>query len=161
MMYLRLGAVAAFLIILTADVAICAGATSGWDSLQGHKMVEVEVILDSEAVARGLTMDYVQTMVELRLLQAGITVSAGSGGILRVKVSTVFDHPTSAAHIDVAFVQLVYLTHPPFAVTTFAETWSTSALDLASASDFPQYLEDGLNRCIERFINRWLAANPR
>ena len=184
MRHLRLCAAAAVLVVLAAGVAADAWAIEDWETLRGHKAMGVEVgELNDHAKALGLTKARLQTMVELRLRQAGITVAAGSWPHLFVHMFAV---PVAsggtlvgyACNIRVVFIQpVLYVTDPSaadFSVVLYEElleetplavasgaTWDTGSLAIGALSSYPEHAEQALGKLLDTFINDWLRANPR
>jgi hypothetical protein len=129
--------------------------------------IYVEEIKD-EVQRDGLSQSQTQTDVELRLRQAGITVltrehylSMTGTGVLYVNVNALKNSPdlyTYTADVEVQLRQPVRLIRTP-SVTVFATpTWSVAVL---SAGATVSSIRDHVRDATDRFINAYLAANPK
>jgi len=135
--------------------------------LHGVRVV-VRMSDSDETRTPGLSQSQLQTDVEIKLRQAGITVlsqqEAPSGPTLGVNVSLLnVSSPTNplgiyAVSLTVELHQWVRLTRNP-SVTVWVSTWSTTGqfgttAHLSSVRDIVRDMTD-------QFINAYLAANPK
>ena len=155
-------------IVLTVALLILAVPAWGQDgaaqraTLKGITIVEVVVeAMDPVAEQDGLTRAQLQTDVEVRLRQAGITVGPTLTGHLYVNVDTVKgDHgQTYAYNVSVQYVQQVVLARDPKA-PIFATTWDTGGVGMMAASRLHEVRQDVANY-VDQFIKAYLEQNPK
>ena len=116
--------------------------------------------LQPEAEQDGLTTSQLQTDVESRLRQAGITVAPPFEGYLYVRVNAMRQPSGSyAVAVNVEFRQLVTLMRDP-TLTTFAGTWNADTVATVGASrvrDVRAYVAE----LVDQFIAAYLEQNPK
>ncbi len=132
--------------------------------------MEIEA-LDPEAEKDGLTKDRLQTDVELRLRKAGIQVltkkqwlDAPGSPYLYVEVGTIKEKEGSLAglytySLSVSLSQKVALTRNP-SMTRHAPTWGVDVIGSVGADNL-QSICDRLVNLVDKFINDYLAVNPK
>lgn len=134
--------------------------------LRGIKEVFVEVEdLDFKLEREGLTIDHLRTDAVNKLKMAGIKVQSekesmttpGSPHLhIMVKVLGAAEG-TYAAHIRIELREPVSLVRQP-GMEVFASTWTTGIFGVThSLSDVRQQEQE----LIDKFINEYLAANPK
>jgi hypothetical protein len=137
-------------------------------TLKGIPAMEVRVEpLDPQAEFDGLRRDQLQTEVEARLRQAGITVTSPSGEgerspYLYLNVNTfkndiVLDQ--YAFNIQLEFNQRVILERNRN-VSLSAPTWSISAVGIVSAQRL-RHVRDMVADDVDQFIKVYLEQNPK
>jgi hypothetical protein len=131
-------------------------------TLKGINTVEVVVeAIDPVAEQDGLTRSQLQTDIEERLRQAGITVGPTLTGHLYVNVDTVKGDrgQTYAYNVSVQYVQQVVLARDPKA-PIFAPTWDTGGVGIVAASRLREVRQDVANY-VDQFIKAHLEQNPK
>ena len=155
-------------IVLTVALLILAVPAWGQDgaaqraTLKGITIVEVVVeAMDPNAERDGLTHSELQTEVEARLRQAGITVGSNLTGHLYVTVDTVRSDngQTYAYNVEVEYVQQVVLPRDPQA-PIYVPTWETGGVGLIAASRLREVRQDVANY-VDQFIKAYLEQNPK
>ena len=129
--------------------------------------VSVEDIPD-EVQRDGLDTTQIRTDVELKLRQAGITVltrqewlSTAAAPYLYVNVQAIKNPANLYAYsADVELRQRVTLVHNP-AVSILATTWSATGIIGTVGSRRVGLLRENVRDLTDRFINAYLAANPK
>src|SRR5207249_6328300 len=128
--------------------------------------VSVEHIPD-EMQRDGLDTTQIQTDVELKLRQAGITVltrqewlSTAAAPFLYVNVQAIKNSNLYAFSVDVQLRQRVTLVHDP-AVLILATTWSATGVIGTVGSKKLSSLRETVRDLTDQFINAYLAANPK
>ncbi len=134
-------------------------------TLAGLSSVRVlvgSIFADSDQARQdGMPFDQLQTDVELKLRQAGIAVvTAPSAPAFIVNVMSLKNSAgVYAVTITAEVFQWVSLVRRP-AVMVWAPTWSTP-IDLGTSPKDLSYVRDVVKDLTDRFINAYLAANPR
>jgi hypothetical protein len=131
-------------------------------TLKGINRVEVVVeAIDPAAEHDGLTRSQLQTDVEERLRQAGITVGPTLTGHLYVNVDTEKGERGQmyAYNISVQYVQQVVLARDPKA-PIFAPTWDTGGVGIIIANRLRDVRQDVANY-VDQFIKAYLEQNPK
>jgi|SRR5437588_5862570 len=128
--------------------------------------VSVEHIPD-EMQRDGLDTTQIQTDVELKLRQAGITVltrqewlSTAAAPFLYVNVQAIKNTNFYAFSVEVQLRQRVTLVHDP-AVLILATTWSATGVIGTVGSKKLSSLRETVRDLTDQFINAYLAANPK
>jgi hypothetical protein len=132
-------------------------------TLKGVTIVEVVVeAMDPVAEQDGLTRSQLQTDVELRLRQAGITVGPTLTGHLYVNVDTAKSGQgqTYAYNVAVQYMQQVVLARDPKAPPIFATTWETGGVSMIAASRLGEVRQDVANY-VDQFIKAYREQNPK
>jgi len=131
-------------------------------TLKGVTIVEVVVeAMDPVAEQDGLTRSQLQTDVELRLRQAGITVGPTLTGHLYVNVDTMKSNhgQTYAYNVVVQYMQQVVLARDP-KTSIFTPTWETGGVSMIAASRLHEVRQDVANY-VDQFIKAHLEQNPK
>ncbi len=131
-------------------------------TLKGITIVEVVVeAMDPVAEQDGLTRSQLQTEVESRLRQAGITVGPTLTGHLYVNVDTEKgEHgQTYAYNVSVQYMQQVVLARDPKA-PVFATTWDTGGVGMIGTDRLREVRQDVANY-VDQFIKAYLEQNPK
>jgi len=137
------------------------------EALVGLKGVKVTIEqMNPQAERLGLTRDQIKTDVELRLRKAGIRVLTNGEWLkvsrktaLYVNLYTFFHHdlPIVAFSIDVRLMELVTLA---MGFRTVGSVWSIGGVG-CSGIDHIAKLQENLGDAVDKFINDYLAANPK
>jgi hypothetical protein len=117
-----------------------------------------------------ITKSQIQTDVELRLRKAGLIVDATSVSALRVLLmihktpvlSAVPNDPVVVNFsivLNIRLVQRLQLLRNP-ALLVNAGTWESMNLSVIRQGQLKE-VRDDVNDMVDRFINDYLAANPR
>ena len=139
-------------------------------TLRGLKGFEVLIEdIAPEAKEDGLTKDLIKTDVELRLRKAGIRVltkeespKIPQSQYLYINVIA-GKHKESEFYSIAIFVDLkqeVYLKRNP-SITVLASTWSVATVGGVSASQMKSNVREQLGDLMDKFINAYLAVNPK
>ncbi len=147
-------------------------ATAGDDeicraSLKGLKGVYVLIEpLQADVERGGLNKTSIQTDVELKLRQAGITVlteaemlAALGHPTLYINVNT-HSGPMYAFSIRVELCQDVRLDRDPSLQLSDATTWSVGAVGTVGRNNFRD-IRDHIKDSVDEFINAYLSVNPK
>jgi hypothetical protein len=131
-------------------------------TLKGVDSVLVAVEdMEPGAERDGLTQSQIQTDVELRLRQSGITVDPTSHYILYVNVNTVrTDDGFYAYNIEVSFAQAVMLLRAPETVLNFVPTWGVGSVGTIRANRLRNVRSRVIDH-VDKFINAYLEQNPK
>ena len=131
-------------------------------TLKGLKTIKVVVEhLTPEAEGGGLTKDQLQTDVEVRLRNAGITVTSSiEEAYLYLNVFTVkASSGLYAYHIRLEFNQEVILERNRN-VSLLAPTWSLDLGGIVGAQKLHEVRDDVVDMA-DKFINAYLEQNPK
>jgi hypothetical protein len=127
-------------------------------------ITEVAVVVEdpgADAIKDGLTIDQLQTDVELRLRKAGIKVSKEVSPYLYVNAhllkSTTYPG-LYAYHCEVSFQQRV--TVMANGVVAYAATWSTGGIGIVGQADM-KTVRDDVGDLVDSFLNAYLSVNPK
>jgi hypothetical protein len=137
------------------------------DTLKGVRTIGVHIIgADAEAVAAGLDTARLRTAVELRVREAGLRVQEGKcdgclDGELLVDLTVVvnkrgligYSYTVSLARV----VTILKTDLPPVG----GITWQSGGVGTTNAASLEAEVEGGVTGALERFLNNWLAVNPR
>jgi hypothetical protein len=129
-------------------------------TLRGVKAVEVQVgNIDPDAERDGLSRSQLQSDVESRLRQAGITMRPSSEGILYVSVTAARgDLNIYAYSLQVAFRQAVNLARDP-TIGSVVTTWSVGSGGTLSAAHLSR-VRSIVTELVDQFISAYLEENP-
>ncbi len=140
------------------------------DILKGLKYITVIIMsLEPEVEKNGLTKQQLQTDVELRFRQNGITVFSEespqakpdlASGIFYLKVETNIREgiPITGVCVEVELHELVFLRRDPTKMC-LATTWSSDLIGTVGVTDIKSIRED-VKDLVDKFINDYLAVNP-
>ena len=149
--------------------ALQAQGTAGSVNIALRGVTAVMVVADSlpeGATRAGLFASQLQTDVELRLREAGITIlspaSAPGSPVLYVQASlTGGESGLIAYNAHLTFGEAVRLARVP-TVLTFGTTWEgPRVLGYASVQHVAEQVRKAVNDQVSAFLNAWLAVNPR
>jgi hypothetical protein len=134
-------------------------------TLKGIDKVAVQIApLTAEAERDGLSRSMLQTDVELRLRQAGITVvqEPATTPVLYVRVETFKprDNSSYAYTVCVELHQAVSLARAS-AIRSAVPTWSVEVLGTVGEKMMLPTLRDSVGDRVDRFINAYVAVNPK
>ena len=131
-------------------------------TLKGLKAVNLTVErIDPEAEKDGLTKSQLQTDVESRLRQAGISVDHLSDEYLYVDVNTLKgERGVYSYSVHVEFHQSVMLVRDPKIIYYGAATWSVGRMGTVGSGHLREVRED-VAALVDQFINAYLEQNPR
>jgi len=130
--------------------------------LQGVQVI-VGPIAD-EARRGGLDSAQIVADVELRLREAGVPIRADAPALYVVvsagKRSEDAENEFFYFHVQSSLFQSVRLTRQP-ATTLRAATWTLGLIGSVGPSTFASYVRDRIHDITDRFINDYLASNPK
>ena len=161
----------AVVLLLAASAATAGDDEFSRQSLKGLKGVGVLLEdLHADVEQDGLNKTSIQTDVELKLRQAGITVltqaerrAAPGGPFLYITVNTQ-QRPTAAGlyaySISVELSQNVQLERDPTIQIVGATTWSVGEVGTVGR-DRLRGVRDGIKDLVDMFINAYLSVNPK
>ncbi len=158
-------------LFLLIPSSVLAQTDSEVESLKGLKGVNVLVeVLNPDIEADGLSIDNIQTDVELKLRLAGIKVltrqemlkEPGSPYLYVNVNSHKIESGTYSFNIMVSLKQGVYLECDSsiriFGVTTWNNATIGGVTRLQNVSNF---IRDGIKDFVDEFINDYLSVNPK
>jgi hypothetical protein len=153
--------------LLAASAATAQDADVSRQSLKGLKGVQVLVeSLEAEVEQGGLTKTSIQTDVELKLRQAGITVltaaesmAAPGSPYLYINVNTQ-GGPLYAFSIRVELKQSVRLDRDPSIEVYGVATWSAESVGTVG-QDHLRDIRGPIKDYVDQFVNAYLSVNPR
>jgi hypothetical protein len=138
-------------------------------SLKGLHGVQVLVERLDPLVEAGLTTGDIQTDVELKLRLAGIPVLSKQEMLatpgqpylyVNVNVNSSATRDLWPDHIEIQLNQNVTLARSPEPLVVGATTWSTGSVGAVFKQNL-RSLRDGVKDQVDRFINAYLAVNPK
>jgi hypothetical protein len=138
------------------------------DSLRDMAALSVATILDSDTPLSGLSASKLQTDVELRLRTFGIHVvnseeasSLPGGPVLHVNVHVLKSTLLHVYSVTVELHQSAALKRMP-SLEARAATWQNSMLAfVTTVGDPSDKILETLRNSLDKFINDYLAANPK
>jgi len=160
--------ITAILLVLSAGANVAVAADSELDraTLTGlHGVGVIVERLDAEVERAGLTRGMLQTDAELKLRLAGIQVLTDQeldkepGHPLLLLTPNILLR-SGAFGCSVELLQNVQLIRAP-SVGTLAPTWSTSGVGVAPARRVLEDVRNTFKGLVDRFVNAYLAANPK
>lgn len=149
--------------------ALVAQSAAGAVHIALRGVTTVMVVADSlpeGATRAGLFASQLQTDVELRLREAGLTIlpptSAPGSPVLYVQASlTGGESGLIAYSVHLTFGEAVRLVRVP-TILTFGTTWEGSrVLGYANTEQVGEQVRRAVNDQVSTFLNAWLAVNPR
>jgi len=158
-------AILALSLLLMGTLCKASDTTYDRESLRGLPGVSVVVEgLGDIGKQAGLTVEQLQTDVELKLRQAGIKVLSKSEvrstpGAPHLYVN-VYMLQSGACHIDVRVNQFARLERRN-STRVIASTWSIEALGFTPAIQAAATIRRNVGARVDRFISAYLAVNPR
>jgi hypothetical protein len=153
--------------LTTPDILAQTG--SDRESLRGLTGVGVYLRIDDEAIEAGLTPDQVGTDVTVRIRKAGIRVFDGAEAnqpkgrariVVKVKVEKV-QTGIYTYSLSSVLMQEVVLVGSNTGRVFYATTWDSSWLTGVTSGDLRQTVRSALGDVIDKFINDYLAVNPK
>ncbi len=164
--HLRIVSFSVYCAVVSVGSAFGAGTAMERTSLKGLKSIQVEINLDDDMAAAGITQDQIQTDVELRLRRSGIRVTELAGATLTLYFNSLRIIPATAPNskgngmaisVYMALRQPVTIVRSGF--SCFADTWRINGNFILPNSLLEQ-LRDRVGDLVDRFINEYLAVNP-
>lgn len=118
--------------------------------------------LDRDAISDGLTLQQLRTDAELRLRKAGITVKdeGGDAPYLYINLNAMKGEDGLYAYSIVVQVNRLVMVKCPPEDFFYAVVWDKNAVGTVGALKIRQ-VRDHINDVVDRFINDYLAANPK
>jgi hypothetical protein len=132
-------------------------------SLKGIKGFRV-VIQDigSDAVADGLTVNQLQTDVELRLRKAGVTVLETGVDVPFLSVrAALFKTSPGGVYANTCMVEFYQQVSVKNGTFLFAATWSVQYLGTVGNESMSQTIRERVADQVDQFLNAYLSVNPR
>ena len=139
-------------------------------TLRGLKGIYVAVEeLDSDVEAEGVNREQLQSDVERRLRNSGITLlkeqneylSSMQSGLLYINVNSVKnDTPMHAICIEVSLKQRVLLERD-LSIKTLATTWSSDEVTLEAAPRISSDVRNLVLEHVDKFLDAYLSANRK
>jgi hypothetical protein len=131
-------------------------------TLKGIKAVKVVVRdLHRDAEADGLTARQLQTDVELRLRQAGITVSASAKAYLNATINTSGRESGRYFYvIEVSLTQPIALVRDRKSIIV-AATWRVGNFGDVAAQDVARFVRETVAGQVDLFIRAYREQNPK
>ena len=154
-----------FLILATLTLVLAPNlaARQDWASLKSLKAVRIVIEdLQPQITTQGLVEDSLRVKIELRLRQAGFTVSGEANEYLYLNVNTLFvegiKHFVYNTKLD--FDQNVRLLRTD-GFYPAATTWTRSHIGIAPADSVVEEITSSVLGLIDLFLDDLLAANPK
>jgi hypothetical protein len=148
--------------ILLLDIPAWADTPGERATLKGIEAVAVVVEdTNADAARDGLTRDQLQSDVEQRLRQAGITVDNHALGVLAVFVNTLkIESGFYAYAIRVQFRQWVRMERN-LTIAALASTWEASSVVGVIGTRALRDVRGSVRDRVDQFINAYLEQNPK
>jgi hypothetical protein len=151
--------------LVAATALLVASARDGLaqDPLAGVRAVEVVIDLPENAAKLSLTESDVRTKVELKLRTAGLRVGPASEQLPWFYVQVGLDLRTGS-NICVFGVRLAlyeYAVLPRTKTLVKGQLWTAGAFGSVGNNQARETLLGQLDEGVDRFLNSWLAANPK
>lgn len=148
-------------LLVAANAATAVDAGFSRASLKGLKGVQVLVEpLQTEVEQGGLNKASIQTDVELKLRQAGITVLTEEGTpYLYIDVNT-SSGSLYAYFVGVKLCQTVRLDRDPSIQVLLATTWDVGEVGTVGRVNL-RSIRDRIKDLVDMFINAYLSVNPK
>jgi hypothetical protein len=151
-------------LLVAANAATAVDAEFSRASLKGLQGVQVVVEpLEAEAEQVGLNKTSIQTDVELKLRQAGITVLTEAGTpylYIDVNTSKSPSGPLYAYFVGVKLCQTVRLDRDPSIKIFAATTWDVAELGTVGRVNL-RSIRERIKDLVDMFINAYLSVNPK
>lgn len=155
---------------LAGSPAVAMDTELSRSTLKGLRGVSVMIeSLEPEVERDGLSRSTIETDVELKLRQAGITVvppgdqKNSLGAFLYVNVNAIQSSANRGLYaysVHVAVNQVVRLVRDR-EVRTVAATWSTGTIVIVGATRISASVRENVRDQVDRFVNAYLAVNPK
>ncbi len=138
-------------------------------TLRGLKGIYVAVEeLDSDVEAEGVNREQLQSDVERRLRNSGITLlkeqneylSSMQSGLLYINVNSVKNDTSMAICIEVSLKQRVLLERD-LSIKTLATTWSSDEVTLEAAPRISSDVRNLVLEHVDKFLDAYLSANRK
>ena len=138
------------------------------NSLTNLDGIRVEVdALPPAITTQGLSAEGVQAEVERQLRQAGVNVlrmgafRTGDPHLQIVMRVSETREPIVASHVEVNFLQIVFLRRNPAITFNRARTWTANpTVVLCPAAELASQVRRELTRQVEQFISDYRVVNP-
>ena len=158
----------AFLAALWTARLVCAADERDAESLRDLDGVRVAVEGLSLAVPlKGVSSDELMQAASAKLRQAGVHVfNQGEYPVgdpyLRVQVTTTKeDRGLAGYHVEVDFVQIVFMRRNPSATLNRAETWKARGrMGLVPTARLAEAIQQELSAQLDQFISAYRSVNP-
>lgn len=152
------------------SVAICATSTltNKQLALQGIDALRVHVLLTENTIKAGLSKSQVQTDVELKLRRNGIRILSKQeyGPELTVNITSVPVQLAGpgyllgiASFIEISLDDYVQVLRNK--CLGLGTIWKTGTIISAKREEFPQEARRDISDGVDKFLNDYLAANPK
>jgi hypothetical protein len=160
----------AMVLLVAASAASAQDAEFSRQSLKGLNGVGVVVeSLRAEMDQVGLNRTSIQTDVELKLRQAGVTVltraevlAAPGGPYLYIIVNTTTSTGALYAYvINVQLLQDIRLDRDPSIRIIDTATWSVAGFGTVLRNNLRNVIRDTIKDRVDIFLNAYLSVNPR
>jgi hypothetical protein len=146
------------LVVLLLLPGVSHALTNQQKALVGLPGLSVAVAIDPHVPASGLTKEQTKTDVELRLRKAGINVVEEGWPILGVGITAMKTNSTTIFYaIEVELSEVVTLHR---GIKASGTTWDAGFIGYTGINNAIKIRRD-VNDQVDRFINNYLAANPR
>jgi hypothetical protein len=153
-------------LLLLSGFRLCAAGDSEMDRLTLRGLEDVVVVVENtsvDAISDGLTVDQIQTDVELRLRKAGIKVRASSPSMLYVNVHLMKSKsPSDGLYVFscvVAVEQAVVVSSN--GVSALEHTWSVDGLGIVGRLNMSGAVRGDVGDLVDKFLNAYLSVNPK
>jgi hypothetical protein len=131
-------------------------------TLRGLASVSVVVDqIDSELERQGLTREALQTRIQSRLQNAGITVNDKALEFLGVRIdATRVRRGPFVAHFTAALYQPVLLFRDR-EIKTATQTWESATMRTAEPKLISQSAMNAVDQLVDRFVEAFRSVNPQ
>ena len=149
-------------ILVVLSSAVQGRASDGQDTLRGLKAVDVLVFLDEDTKYAGLSKSSIQTQIELRLRQNGITVSDEPFPYLDsvVRLLPVPGLPSCINVVRLRLLQRATLSRDPSTETAAATWWADEGFGIGNCDKAAQTIRSIVDNQMDEFLNDYLTENP-
>lgn len=147
--------------LLTPFVQAEGGRQTNLSQLSLKGLVAFNVVVEQlgpKIEGKGLTREQLQTDLELRLREAGVTISKNAPALLYANVAVVCKELVCAYNINLEVQQAVRLSHAPASAPVLATTWKSGTTGLL-LGDTLQVVRQGLSGQASQFLKAYVIAN--
>jgi len=136
--------------------------TTSRQSLKGIKSIAVVIgPLDSDELTEGLTVDQLQTDVELRLRKAGVSVVTSGPTVVLLVDTNFLKNANTGLYAYYCEVKVLQLVTAPNATSLVAPTWSKSILIMVGSANLSSSVRGRVGDLVDKFLNAYLSVNPK